>query len=94
MTRVDGFLSPLAVRVEMETLTISRGSAAEGRPISEFRECAPGARIAALIRRGEVQFELEDTSPLLAGDSVVLLGSADALKVAAAGLGTREGPAG
>jgi CPA2 family monovalent cation:H+ antiporter-2 len=89
MTRVDGFLSPLAVRVEMETLTVSSGSAAEGQPLRDLRDCAPGARMAALIRNGEVRFDLDDASPILSGDTVVLLGTAESLKVAAERLADR-----
>jgi CPA2 family monovalent cation:H+ antiporter-2 len=89
MTRVDGFLSPMAVRVEMETITVSRGAAAEGQPIRELRDCVPGARLAALIRQGQVRFDLEDEAPVLAGDTVVLLGTADALKAATERLGLR-----
>jgi CPA2 family monovalent cation:H+ antiporter-2 len=90
MTRVDGFLSPLAVRVEMETLTVSRGSEVEGRPVREVRDCAPGARIAAVIRDGQVRFDLDDDAPVVAGDTVVLLGTADSLKAAAERLSPRE----
>src|SRR4030095_10919851 len=44
LTRVDGFLAPLAARVEMETLTVRRGSQAAGRSLTETNALCGGAR--------------------------------------------------
>ena len=79
MTRVDGFLSPLAARVEMETVTVRRGSEAAGRSLTELNALCAGARVAAVIRKGEVRYDLDASSVLAVGDTVVLIGSADAL---------------
>jgi len=84
MTRVDGFLSPLSVRVEMETMTVRRGSAAAGRSLDELQVLCKGARVAAMIRDGQVRYDLEPSSSLVVGDTVVLIGSADALSGAKA----------
>jgi CPA2 family monovalent cation:H+ antiporter-2 len=79
MTRVDGFLSPVAARVEMETATVRRGSRADGRSLTELSALCDGARVAAVIRKGEVRYDLDASSTLTPGDTVVLIGSADAL---------------
>jgi CPA2 family monovalent cation:H+ antiporter-2 len=83
MTRVDGFLSPLAARVEMETVTVRRASEAVGRSLTELNALCGGARVAAVIRQGEVRYDLDASSVLAVGDTVVLIGSADALASAA-----------
>lgn len=82
MTRVDGFLSPVAARVEMETVTVRRGSTAVGRSLTELNVLCRGARVAAVIRGGEVRYDLDGSSTLAPGDTVVLIGSADALAAA------------
>jgi len=79
MTRVDGFLSPIAARVEMETVTVRRGSEAAGRSLAELNALCGGARVAAVIRQGEVRYDLDASSVLAMGDTVVLIGSADSL---------------
>lgn len=83
MTRVDGFLSPVAARVEMETVTVRRASEAAGRSLTELNALCGGARVAAVIRHGEVRYDLDASSILAVGDTVVLIGSADALASAA-----------
>ena len=83
MTRVDGFLSPVAARVEMETVTVRRASEAVGRSLTELNALCGGARVAAVIRQGEVRYDLDASSVLAVGDTVVLIGSADALASAA-----------
>ncbi len=82
-TRVDGFLAPAAARVEMETLTVRRKSPAVTRPLKELQLMCGGARVAAVIRSGQVRYDLDDSSVLEAGDTVVLLGSAEAIAAAA-----------
>jgi CPA2 family monovalent cation:H+ antiporter-2 len=83
MTRVDGFLSPVAARVEMETVTVRRASEAAGRSLTELNALCGGARVAAVIRQGEVRYDLDASSILAVGDTVVLIGSADSLASAA-----------
>jgi len=78
-TRVDGYLAPLAARVEMETATVRRGSAAAGKSLQELNVLCKGARVAAMIRGGTVRYDLEPTSRLVEGDTVVLIGSAESL---------------
>ena len=82
VTRVDGFLSPVAARVEMETLTVRRGSQAAGRSLTELNALCGGARVAAVIRQGQVRYDLDAGSVLSPGDTVVLIGSGDALSAA------------
>jgi CPA2 family monovalent cation:H+ antiporter-2 len=82
MTRVDGFLSPVAARVEMETVTVRRGSQADGRSLTELNALCAGARVAAVIRQGQVRYDLDASSSLTVGDTVVLIGSADAIATA------------
>jgi CPA2 family monovalent cation:H+ antiporter-2 len=82
MTRVDGFLSPVAARVEMETVSVRRGSEAAGRSLTELNALCGGARVAAVIRGGQVRYDLDASSVLSTGDTVVLIGSADALSAA------------
>jgi len=82
VTRVDGFLSPVAARVEMETLTVRRGSQASGRSLTELNALCGGARVAAVIRQGQVRYDLDAGSVLSPGDTVVLIGSGDALSAA------------
>jgi CPA2 family monovalent cation:H+ antiporter-2 len=82
MTRVDGFLSPVAARVEMETATVRRGSQANGRSLDDLNALCGGARVAAVIRGGEVRYDMDASSSLSVGDTVVLIGSADALSKA------------
>jgi CPA2 family monovalent cation:H+ antiporter-2 len=84
LTRVDGFLSPLAARVEMETVSVQRGSQASGRSLTEVNLLCAGARVAALIRGGNVRYDLDASSVLNVGDTVVLIGSADAVQKASA----------
>ena len=79
VTRVDGFLAPLAARVEMETLVVRRGSQAEGRSLTDLNALCDGARVAAVIRGGQVRYDLDAGSILSRGDTVVLIGSGDAL---------------
>lgn len=82
VTRVDGFLSPVAARVEMETVTVRRGSEAMGRSLTELNALCGGARVAAVIRGGVVRYDLDASSILDPGDTVVLIGSGDALATA------------
>jgi CPA2 family monovalent cation:H+ antiporter-2 len=79
MTRVDGYLAPLATRVEMETVTVRRGSGAAGKSLDELQVLCKGARVAAMIRNGEVRYDLVPSSTLVEGDTVVLIGNKDAL---------------
>ena len=79
VTRVDGFLAPLAARVEMETLVVRRGSQAEGRSLTDLNALCGDARVAAVIRAGQVRYDLDAGSILSRGDTVVLIGSGDAL---------------
>jgi CPA2 family monovalent cation:H+ antiporter-2 len=83
MTRVDGFLSPVAARVEMETMAVRRGSEAAGRSLTELNALCGGARVAAVIRGGQVRYDLDASSILNPGDTVVLIGSAESLASAA-----------
>lgn len=83
LTRVDGFLSPVAARVEMETLTVRRGSEAAGRSLTDLDALCAGARVAAVIRSGQVRYDLDASSMLNVGDTVVLIGSAESLASAA-----------
>ena len=85
LTRVDGFLSPLAARVEMETMSVRRGSEAASRSLTELNALCAGARVAAVIRQGQVRYDLDASSILNVGDTVVLIGSAESL-VSAAGV--------
>lgn len=82
LTRVDGFLSPVAARVEMETMSVRRGSEAAGRSLTELNALCAGARVAAVIRQGQVRYDLDASSVLNVGDTVVLIGSAEALAAA------------
>jgi CPA2 family monovalent cation:H+ antiporter-2 len=82
MTRVDGFLSPVAARVEMETATVRRGSKADGRSLDDLKVLCAGARVAAVIRDGQVLYDMEASSSLALGDMVVFIGSADSLSKA------------
>lgn len=82
MTRVDGFLSPVAARVEMETVTVRRGSQAAGRSLTELNALCGGARVAAVIREGQVRYDLDASSLLDVGDTVVLIGSSTSLSAA------------
>jgi monovalent cation:H+ antiporter-2, CPA2 family len=91
LTRVDGFLSPLAARVEMETVAVQRGSPASGRTLTETNLLCAGARVAAVIRGGNVRYDLDASSVLNVGDTVVLIGSADSVQKASAVF--RESPA-
>jgi CPA2 family monovalent cation:H+ antiporter-2 len=79
LTRVDGFLAPLAARVEMETLTVRRNSSAAGRSLTDLNALCGDARVAAVIRQGAVRYDLDAGSILSPGDTVVLIGSGDAL---------------
>jgi CPA2 family monovalent cation:H+ antiporter-2 len=79
MTWVDGFLSPVAARVEKETAAVRRGSMAEGRSLTDLNALCDGAAVAAVSRKGEVRYDLDASSALTPGDTVVLIGSADAL---------------
>jgi CPA2 family monovalent cation:H+ antiporter-2 len=81
-TRVDGFLSPLAARVEMETVTVRRASTAVGRSMTELNALCGGARVAAVIRGGQVRYDMDASSILSAGDMVVLIGPAESLAAA------------
>lgn len=83
-TRVDGYLAPLAARVEMEVVTVGRGSAAAGKSLVELNVLCRGARVAAMIRGGTVRYDLEPASRLVEGDTVVLIGSAESLASATA----------
>ena len=82
LTRVDGFLSPIAARVEMETVSVRRGSQASGRSLTELNALCGGARVAAVIRAGQVRYDLDESSTLSVGDTVVLIGTGDALESA------------
>ncbi len=82
LTRVDGFLSPIAARVEMETVTVGRASAAAGKSLNDMNALCGGARVAALIRGGQVRYDLDATSILSVGDTVVLIGPAESLAAA------------
>jgi CPA2 family monovalent cation:H+ antiporter-2 len=84
LTRVDGYLSPTAARVEMETLTVQRGSPAAGRSITETTVLCAGTRVAAIIRGGNVRYDLDTSSILDIGDTVVLIGSGESLSKASA----------
>ena len=82
LTRVDGFLSPLAARVEMETVTVRRASQTVGKSLNDLNALCGGARVAALIRGGQVRYDLDATSMLSVGDTVVLIGPAESLAAA------------
>lgn len=82
LTRVDGFLSPIAARVEMETVTVRRSSEAVGKSLNDLNALCGGARVAALIRGGQVRYDLDATSILSQGDTVVLIGPAESLAAA------------
>jgi monovalent cation:H+ antiporter-2, CPA2 family len=82
LTRVDGFLSPIAARVEMETVTVRRASEAVGKSMNDLNALCGGARVAALIRGGQVRYDLDATSILSVGDTVVLIGPAESLAAA------------
>ena len=56
-----------------------RGSAAAGKSLQELNVLCKGARVAAMIRGGTVRYDLEPTSRLVEGDTVVLIGSAESL---------------
>ncbi|HEX6313809.1 MAG TPA: NAD-binding protein, partial [Gemmatimonadaceae bacterium] len=92
MTRVDGFLSPVAARVEMETMTVRPRSEAIGRSLTELNALCDGARVAAVIRGGVVRYDLDASSILDSGDTVVLIGSAESLASAAGVFREREAP--
>ncbi|HEX6942579.1 MAG TPA: cation:proton antiporter [Gemmatimonadaceae bacterium] len=82
LTRVDGFLSPIAARVEMETVTVRRASQAVGKSLNDLNALCGGARVAAVIRGGQVRYDLDATSNLSVGDTVVLIGPAESLAAA------------
>lgn len=82
LTRVDGFLSPIAARVEMETVTVRRSSEAVGKSLNDLNALCGGARVAAVIRGGQVRYDLDATSSLSVGDTVVLIGPAESLAAA------------
>ena len=69
-------------RVEMETVTVRQSSAAVGRSLNDMNALCGGARVAALIRGGQVRYDLDATSFLAAGDTVVLIGPAESLAAA------------
>jgi K+/H+ antiporter YhaU regulatory subunit KhtT len=68
--------------VEMETATVRRGSQAVGRSLTDLNALCAGARVAAVIRGGQVRYDLDASSSLSVGDTVVLIGSADSLSKA------------
>ena len=56
-----------------------RASSANGRSLTELNALCGGARVAAVIRSGQVRYDLDASSILNPGDTVVLIGSADSL---------------
>ena len=84
LTRVDGFLSPLATRLELESVAVRSRSRAAGATLAalDLRR-STGASVAAVIRQGDVIYDMDHTAPFAPGDTVVLVGSAEALAAAA-----------
>ncbi len=93
LTRIDGYLAPLAARVEMETVMVRRGSDAAGRPLGELKALYPEVRAAALIRDGRVHYDLDSESHIEAGDTVILIGDGGALALALGAFAERSEPA-
>lgn len=83
-TRVDGFLSPLAKRLELESVTVRAGAKAVGEtPATLGLERATGARIVGLMVEGNLRYDVDGTTVFAAGNTVVLMGSPEALAAAA-----------
>jgi CPA2 family monovalent cation:H+ antiporter-2 len=84
LTRVDRFLSPLAERLELESVTVRPGARAAGEtPVSLDLERNTGARVVGIVRNGVVSYEITDQTLFSVGDTIVLLGAPEALAGAA-----------
>ncbi|HSA57226.1 MAG TPA: cation:proton antiporter [Gemmatimonadaceae bacterium] len=82
-TRVDGFLSPVAQRLELESVTVRAGARAVGETRASLGlERATGARAVGIIREGTVRYDVDDETAFRPGDTVVLVGSPEALAAA------------
>jgi CPA2 family monovalent cation:H+ antiporter-2 len=58
---------------------VRRGSQAAGRSLTETNALCGGARVAAVIRGGQVRYDLDAGSILAPATAVVLIGTGDAL---------------
>jgi CPA2 family monovalent cation:H+ antiporter-2 len=86
-TRVDGFLSPFAT-LDLKTVPIQPGTAGAGATLEALgMRRATGASVIAVIREGQVRYDIDDQTTLSAGDQAVLVGDARAVETAAAQLG-------
>jgi CPA2 family monovalent cation:H+ antiporter-2 len=84
-TRVDGYLSPFASRLELKTVTIRSGTLGAGATIESIDlRRQSGANIVATIRQGVVEYDIDDDTQVLPGDELVLIGEPTALEKAAA----------
>ena len=85
-TRVDGYLSPFAM-LDLKTVPIQAGMAACGATLDsmEMRRSA-GASVIAIIRDGQVRYDIDGETRLAVGDQAVVVGDARAVEAAAARL--------
>lgn len=83
LTRVDGFLSPLASRLELESVVVRAASRAAGATLADLNlRRTTGATVVAVVREGAVTYDLRHEAPFEPGDTVVLVGSAEAVAAA------------
>ncbi len=86
-TRVDGFLSPFASRVELKTVPVAAGTQAAGGSLGALELRRPaGVSAVAIIRDGVVHYDVDDDTRLQPRDEVVLVGEPRSLETAAARL--------
>lgn len=93
ITRVDGFLSPLVSRLELESVVVRDGAQATEAKVDllDLRR-ATGASLVAVMHKGEMRYDLDDEMRFADGDTVVLVGSRDGLSKAALLFRGPEGP--
>jgi CPA2 family monovalent cation:H+ antiporter-2 len=84
LTRVDGFLSPLVSRLELEPVAVPGASTAIGRTVGALGiRRVTGASVVAVIRGHDVHYDVDET-PLRKGDTLVLVGPPESLAAARA----------
>jgi CPA2 family monovalent cation:H+ antiporter-2 len=95
LTRVDGFLSPLISRLELEPVVVRAGSRAAGETLDalDLRRTT-GVSVAAVMRNGEILYDIDRDLRFADGDTVVLVGSRDGLRRAAGAFRGEEEPEG
>jgi CPA2 family monovalent cation:H+ antiporter-2 len=82
-TRVDGFLSPFAT-LDLKTVPVEAGTVAAGATLDALGMRRPsGASVIAIIRGGQVRYDVDGQTQLVAGDQAVVVGDAGAVEAAA-----------